>query len=69
MIKIFLVSFIFISCAGPQKQTAAADCSDDKNCQQLNTCSEAMFYYQQCGRKELDKDNDGVPCDNLCPKG
>jgi hypothetical protein len=42
------------------------DCSNVKHyCTQMVTCSEAKLAYQ-CGNHNLDRDNDGIPCDNLC---
>jgi len=32
----------------------------------MNTCEEAMFFFEECGDKRLDGDGDGVPCENLC---
>lgn len=42
------------------------DCSKAKHyCTQMVSCSEAKLAYQ-CGNHNLDRDNDGIPCDNLC---
>jgi hypothetical protein len=34
-------------------------------CKYLNSCSEACNYYNQ-GYYRLDRDRDGIPCENLC---
>ncbi|AZL16350.1 excalibur calcium-binding domain-containing protein [Rickettsiales endosymbiont of Stachyamoeba lipophora] len=30
------------------------------------SCSEAMYYFQNCGLSSLDRDKDDVPCKKLC---
>ena len=46
-------------------------CSPKKTCSKtIRSCEEAYWLYRNCswgGR--LDRDNDGVPCENLCPGG
>ena len=34
-------------------------------CKYLSSCSEACYYYNQ-GYYRLDRDRDGIPCENLC---
>lgn len=53
------------------KQAAKADfsCGSKRYCKQMNSCEEARFYLNQCGLKRLDRDNDGVPCESICPGG
>jgi micrococcal nuclease len=41
-------------------------CGKKHYCSQMVSCEEAKFYLMQCGNKKLDKDGDGVPCENLC---
>ena len=41
-------------------------CGNKQYCSQMNSCAEAEFYHVQCQSKALDKDGDGVPCENLC---
>jgi micrococcal nuclease len=45
---------------------AGRDCGKKHYCSQMASCDEAKYYYTQCGHKKLDKDGDGVPCENLC---
>jgi hypothetical protein len=61
-----LILLILFGCANTEskRQADLAGCSE-KSCEQMTTCSEALHAYQ-CGRKELDKDGDGVPCEALC---
>lgn len=44
----------------------ACDCS--KTCTQILTCEEAKSHLS-CGCNERDADDDGVPCENICPGG
>lgn len=37
-----------------------------RKCSQMNSCAEARYHLTQCKVKSLDRDNDGVPCENLC---
>lgn len=40
-----------------------------RTCRQMKSCAEAKYHFKQCGIKKLDRDRDGVPCENLCPGG
>lgn len=44
----------------------AQSCGSKKYCKQMKNCAEAHFYLTHCGRKKLDKDSDGIPCESLC---
>lgn len=37
-----------------------------KYCKAMSSCAEATFYLEQCGVRRLDRDGDGVPCENVC---
>ncbi len=41
-------------------------CGSKRYCSQMVSCEEATFYLKQCGLRKLDKNDDGVPCENLC---
>lgn len=43
------------SCAGGRKY-----------CKQMSSCAEACYYLTQCGYSGLDRDKDGIPCENVC---
>jgi micrococcal nuclease len=43
-----------------------AICGSKRKCSQMNSCDEANFHRSHCNVKSLDRDNDGVPCENLC---
>lgn len=48
--------------AGPPKPF----CGEKTECSQMADCAEAQFHYSQCGEARLDRDGDGVPCEELC---
>lgn len=43
------------------------DCS--KTCPQMSSCEEAYYQLNKCGCSQRDGDNDGVPCEKICPGG
>ena len=45
---------------------ATSACGKKRFCSQMVSCEEAKFYFTQCRIKTLDKNGDGVPCENLC---
>ena len=40
--------------------------SSKKYCAHMDSCADAYFYLNQCGRTRLDGDKDGVPCESIC---
>lgn len=55
----------------PVQNSAASnqDCSGlPKKCGQMSSCAQAQKALQ-CGNGRLDRDNDGVPCESICPGG
>lgn len=48
--------------------TVAYDCSD-KYCKEMVSCDEAYYKLKMCGMDKLDRDGDGIPCENVCGKG
>jgi hypothetical protein len=64
-----------ISPAQPQNVSPATDlpaafaCDCSKTCTAISTCDEAYFQLNECGCSIRDRDDDGVPCENLCPGG
>lgn len=50
-------------------QAAPWSCDDPvPYCREVSSCKEARFYLEQCGFHRLDRDGDGVPCENVCGK-
>lgn len=37
-----------------------------RSCKEMSSCSEAMYYLRELGLRSLDRDGDGIPCENLC---
>lgn len=35
-------------------------------CKDMGSCEEAEFALEQCGMSKLDRDKDGIPCENVC---
>lgn len=52
----------------PLNPPLAIDCSEQKSCNQLPDYATAQRYFQQCGWKTLDGNNDGIPCNKLYRK-
>ncbi len=38
----------------------------DTTCEKIKSCARAKYLFEECGLEKLDKDNDGIPCENLC---
>ncbi len=55
----------------PASQTSSGNfvCDCSKGCTQITTCDEAYFQLNQCGCTKRDGDEDGVPCEKICPGG
>ena len=41
-------------------------CKKKKYCKNMSSCEEAKFYLEVCKYTSLDKDGDGIPCENVC---
>jgi len=39
---------------------------DKKYCKNMTNCAEARYQLTVCGYGELDRDGDGIPCENVC---
>lgn len=50
----------------PASPAPAFQCGSKQRCSQMASCAEAQFYLQQCGVRQLDGNNDGIPCAALC---
>ena len=53
----------------PKSAGSKFSCSPKKTCKQMSSCEEAYFFLNECGHKERDGDQDGVPCEKICPGG
>jgi hypothetical protein len=41
-------------------------CENKTVCADMQSCAEAKFYLKKCRIYKLDRDNDGIPCENVC---
>lgn len=48
-----------------EKTKKPKECQTKKYCKEMISCEEAKFYFEVCGHN-LDKDKDGIPCENVC---
>ena len=44
-------------------------CDCKKTCPQMSSCEEAYYQLNVCGCSVRDGDDDGVPCETICPGG
>ena len=44
-----------------QSSGGSYQCGEKRYCKEMDSCEEALFHLNQCGRKGLDRDKDGVP--------
>lgn len=58
--------FMFLSFIAVVYAKEKFQCEGKRTCKEMNSCEEARFYLTQCGVKSLDRDNDGIPCENIC---
>ncbi|MCK3655776.1 hypothetical protein A4G19_08405 [Pasteurellaceae bacterium Macca] len=47
----------------------AFECTGRPYCKDMSSCAEAKYQMNVCGYHKLDRDNDGIPCENVCGKG
>ena len=50
----------------PTEPNPSFSCKPKKNCGDMDSCEEAYYHLEQCGRKGLDRDKDGIPCESIC---
>jgi hypothetical protein len=51
--------------AGSAGNAHAYDCAR-KYCTRMESCGEAYYKFTVCHQQSLDRDNDGIPCENVC---
>lgn len=49
--------------------TSQYTCDCSKTCTAMSSCEEAYYQLNTCGCSIRDNDNDGVPCESICPGG
>ncbi len=45
------------------------NCNCSKTCTNMSSCEEAYYQLNNCGCSARDGDDDGVPCESICPGG
>lgn len=53
----------------PAPPSSPFSCFPEKTCGQMISCEEAYYHLTVCGHSKRDGDNDGVPCESICPGG
>ena len=48
--------------------SGAFQCGEKHYCKRMTSCAEARFHLEQCGKSKLDRDGDGLPCENVCKR-
>ncbi len=54
--------------SGSRNSDSSVSCGGATKCSQMTSCEQAKACLA-AGRDSLDRDNDGVPCENICPGG
>lgn len=49
--------------------TNSYSCNCSKTCPNMSSCDEAYYQLNNCGCSVRDGDDDGVPCESICPGG
>lgn len=72
MKKLFLILTALCLISSPalakskKADTEQFSCEDTKYCKEMRSCAEAKFHLNECGESRLDRDGDGMPCENVC---
>lgn len=45
---------------------SSSTCGSKRYCSEMRDCKEARYYLEECKIEPLDKDGDGIPCEELC---
>lgn len=43
-------------------------CNKCSYCSKMRSCKLANYCFRSCGKRRLDRDKDGIPCENICGK-
>ena len=62
-----LTTPVILPLEDPTTPTYTCDCN--KACSQMSSCDEAKYQLITCSCSKRDGDNDGVPCEDICPGG
>ncbi len=50
----------------PTTSIQSFKCTPRKTCDRMSSCKEAYYHLKKCGKKNLDRDRDGIPCESIC---
>ena len=53
----------------PVPTSSPYSCATKKSCTEMTSCQEAYYHLNTCGNGSLDRDKDGVPCEDICSGG
>ena len=62
-----LTLFAPLAPASTTETASAPACGTKRHCREMSSCAEARFYLERCGLTRLDRDADGIACEDLCP--
>lgn len=70
MRKIFITLFLLTSIGTLPNVSYAGSlsCSKCTYCSKIKSCKLANYCLTRCGKRRLDRDRDGIPCENVCGK-
>ena len=63
---ILILSSFFIISSPVLAKSKKANTAERKYCKEMSSCAEAKYHLNECGEGRLDRDGDGVPCENVC---
>lgn len=64
---VFVVVALGYCAYQPTSPTSAQyRCDGRTRCSQMTSCEEAKFFLANCPGTQMDGDNDGVPCEQMC---
>lgn len=63
-----VLAALFLLVAASVSVAQDFSCTPRKTCKQMRSCREAVYRLRQCGDRERDGDNDGIPCESICGK-
>ena len=66
LMKIILFVVVSLFSLSYSVASYAYNCSQCSACYKTKSCQLANYCLKQCGKKSLDRDHDGIPCENIC---
>jgi hypothetical protein len=67
---LILLPLLCLGCENISTETETSEggyqCGQKSRCYEMDSCTEVKWYFKNCNLPDLDRDNDGVPCESLC---